>query len=188
MSSLVNISYWKWDTALPKEFCHAALEQLDWNTSEIGSVSTKQGTFVNDPSYRINDNIWQHFMQPLGCIARRYTDEANHASEWEYALEGQEHTQICRYKGENTGHYDWHTDSYPPKNGIQRKLTCVILLNDPSEFEGGILQLKDMEDDVLLKQQGSIVVFPSFIEHRVTPVTKGVRYTAVSWAYGPSFR
>jgi PKHD-type hydroxylase len=62
------------------------------------------------------------------------------------------------------------------------------LLNDPSEFEGGILQLKGMEDQNVLDKQGSIIVFPSFIEHKVTPVTKGVRYSAVTWASGPSFR
>jgi PKHD-type hydroxylase len=45
-----------------------------------------------------------------------------------------------------------------------------------------------MEDRNVLSKQGSIVVFPSFIEHKVTPVTKGVRYTAVTWANGPSFR
>ena len=109
-------------------------------------------------------------------------------SEWGFILNGQEETQIGRYKSSDEGFYDWHMDSYPPKNNIQRKLSCVILLNDPSEFEGGVLQFRGMEDEVILKGQGDIVVFPSFIEHRVTPVTKGVRYSAVTWAGGPSFR
>jgi PKHD-type hydroxylase len=52
-------------------------------------------------------------------------------------------------------------DSFPPQNGIQRKLSCVILLNDPSEFEGGILQFKGMEDQNVLDKQGSIIVFPT---------------------------
>ena len=188
MSELVNITYWKWDDALTKEFCQSTLEQLHWGTAADGTIGDGAGNDVIDLSYRVTDVIWQHFMQPLGCIARRYTDEANRSSGWNYIVDGQEDTQVGRYKSENTGHYDWHMDSSPPQNGVQRKLTCVILLNDPSEFEGGILQFKGMEDDVALKQQGSIVVFPSFIEHRVTPVTKGVRYTAVTWAYGPAFR
>ena len=95
---------------------------------------------------------------------------------------------LFRSKSVDNGFYDWHMDSYPPKNGIQRKLTCVILLNDSTDYEGGELQIKNLEDRILLKNQGSVIVFPSFIDHRVTPVTKGVRYTAVTWALGPSFR
>jgi PKHD-type hydroxylase len=113
---------------------------------------------------------------------------ANQSAEWGYSLSSQENTQLGRYKSTDEGYYDWHIDATPPENGIQRKLSISILLNDPSEFEGGILQFKGVEDQNVLAKQGSIIVFPSFIEHKVTPVTKGVRYSAVTWASGPSFR
>jgi PKHD-type hydroxylase len=100
----------------------------------------------------------------------------------------QENTQISRYKSDNKGHYAKHIDTDHPKDGVQRKLSISILLNDPSEFEGGELQFTDVADCKVLTKQGSIVVFPSFIEHVVTPVTKGVRYSAVTWASGPAFR
>jgi predicted 2-oxoglutarate/Fe(II)-dependent dioxygenase YbiX len=79
-------------------------------------------------------------------------------------------------------------DSFSPKNGEQRKLSCVILLNDSTEFEGGCLRIKEVESNNLLVKKGSIIVFPSFLEHTVTPVAKGVRYTAVTWASGPAFK
>ena len=186
MSNLVNYTYWKWDAVLSKEFCHSALEQIDWATAETASIVNEKS--VVDAKIRRTDVVWQESMQPLGCIAKCYIETANQYAEWGYSLGSQEKTQLGRYKSTDEGYYDWHMDAMPPQNGIQRKLSCVILLNDPSEFEGGILQFKGMEDQNVLDQRGSVIVFPSFIEHKVTPVTKGVRYTAVTWASGPSFR
>jgi PKHD-type hydroxylase len=187
MNDLVNYTYWAWEGALSKEFCRSALEQVDWatsNTAVIGQLETP----VIDPKVRRTDIIWQDFMQPLGCIARAYIDIANQSAGWGYLLNSQEQTQIGRYKSVDEGYYDWHMDAGPPKDGVQRKLSISILLSDPSEFEGGELQFKGIEDRKILTKQGSIVVFPSFIEHRVTPVTKGVRYSAVTWASGPAFK
>jgi len=60
------------------------------------------------------------------------------------------------------------------------------LLND--EFIGGGLEINGKFKESVLKSKGDIVVFPSFLSHRVVPVELGTRYTAVSWAYGPAFR
>ena len=187
MSSLVHNMYWLWEGALSKEFCHSALEQVDWATAIQANIGNTDSTVV-DLKTRRTDIIWQDLMQPLGCIARTYIDFANQSAGWGYSLSSQEPTQIGRYKSTDEGHYDWHMDSHAPKDGVQRKLSISILLSDPSEFEGGELQFKGIEDRKILTKQGSIVVFPSFIEHKVTPVTKGVRYSAVTWVSGPSFR
>jgi PKHD-type hydroxylase len=186
MNELVNYTYWLWEGALSKEFCRAALAEVDWATSEQASIN--QDNPVIDPEKRRTDVIWQDPLQPLGCIARAYIDIANQAAGWGYALTSQENTQIGRYKSADEGHYDWHMDAAAPQNGVQRKLSISILLSDPSEFEGGELQFKGMEDQKVLTKQGSIVVFPSFIEHKVTPITKGVRYSAVTWVSGPAFK
>lgn len=185
MSTLVQYAYWKWDAVLSKEFCLSALEQIDWATAKDATLTENK---IVNANIRRTDIIWQEAAQPLGCVAKCYIEMANQSAGWGYSLGSQEDTQIGRYKSTDEGYYDWHMDAGPPQNGIQRKLSISILLNDPSEFEGGILQFKDMEDRNVLDKQGTIVVFPSFIEHRVTPVTKGVRYTAVTWASGPSFR
>ncbi len=187
MSALVNYTYWKWDAVLSKEFCRSALEQIDWATAETAKIKVGNDA-VSNPKERRTDIIWQDFNQPLGCIAKCYMEMANQSAEWGYSLSGQENTQLSRYKSTDEGHYDWHMDADAPQNGIQRKLSISILLSDPSDFEGGELQFKGMEDQKILTKQGSIVVFPSFIEHKVTPVTKGVRYSAVTWVSGPSFR
>lgn len=186
MSGLVNYTYWKWDSILSPDFCRSALAAIDWATAEPAGVNNIP--LPADPTIRVTDVMFQDPMQPIGCIARTYMEVANQAAGWNFALSGQEDTQFARYKSSNLGHYDWHMDAAMPKNGVQRKLSCVILLSDPTEFEGGVLQFKGLEDEILLCKQGSIIVFPSFVEHKVTPVTKGVRHTAVAWANGPSFR
>jgi PKHD-type hydroxylase len=61
-------------------------------------------------------------------------------------------------------------------------------MNDPSEFEGGLLQLRMYQEFTPELKMGSIIAFPSFLEHGVTPVTKGVRYTATMWLSGPRFK
>jgi PKHD-type hydroxylase len=185
VSGLVQNTYWHWEGALSKEFCDSALAQVDWATAEQATLSSEKSI---DLAVRRTDVIWQDFMQPLGCIARAYIDIANQSAGWNYLLTSQEKTQLGRYKSSDNGYYDWHMDAGIPRDGIQRKLSISILLSDPSDFEGGELQFKNLEDYKVLTKRGSIIVFPSFIEHRVTPVTKGVRYSAVTWASGPAFR
>lgn len=86
------------------------------------------------------------------------------------------------------GHYDWHTDSLGDNVDLQRKLSMSILLSDPSEYEGGELQLMMGKNPTLCEQEKGIgIIFPSFRLHRVTPVTRGVRKSLVLWASGPSF-
>jgi len=97
-----------------------------------------------------------------------------------------EPAQISEYsKGQ---FYHWHTDSTidmdtePPV----RKLSMTLLLNDPSEFEGGNLEIagKNMSH----MKQGHAAIFASFLQHRVTPVTKGVRKSLVVWFNGEPFK
>lgn len=115
---------------------------------------------------------------------------ANVEAEWLFNLASLESIQIAQY--ESTAFYDWHVDTFPAQeNGMQRKLTISIQLSSPDDYLGGdfILGEKHGTNNVLLpKKQGSIMVFPSFIPHTVTPVTKGERFSAVGWMNGLAFR
>tara|TARA_R100000541_G_scaffold25015_2_gene34635 strand:+ start:1426 stop:2022 length:597 start_codon:yes stop_codon:yes gene_type:complete len=87
------------------------------------------------------------------------------------------------------GFYDWHIDCdtnmahEPPV----RKISMTLLLNDPSEFEGGNLELMAPGKTTVLKQ-GQAICFASFLNHRVQPVTRGVRQSLVVWFGGKPFR
>lgn len=95
-----------------------------------------------------------------------------------------ERLQYTVYTEEEQGHYDWHIDAMKP---LKRKLSAVVQLSDPSEYEGGELQIQNGGIHVVEKKKGTCVVFPSWMSHRVTPVTKGVRRSLVVWIEGPPF-
>jgi PKHD-type hydroxylase len=178
---MLNHAYWMYESVLDKDFCDYVINSIKWEEANI-ALTSKSDTPT--PNNRITNIIWEPNNKPIGCVLQFYVSHANYAAGWNYDVQSFEAIQMSQYK--DKGHYDWHMDSFSPINGIQRKLSCSILLNDPSEFEGGDLELKD-SDPVNLKR-GSIIVFPSFLQHRVTSVTSGTRYSAVSWASGPAFK
>ena len=96
--------------------------------------------------------------------------------------------QYTEYDESYKGHYDWHLDTGNDTN-TTRKLSVVIQLSDPSEYDGGELQVHNGESPYRIcnKEKGSMIMFPSFLRHRVTPVTKGTRRSLVLWVSGPPF-
>lgn len=103
--------------------------------------------------------------------------------------------QFTCYSSVDSGFYDWHMDTFlllTESQGtrmMDRKLSMVLQLSNPDDYEGGDLEIDGTpipKDE--LRKQGAMVVFPSFLRHRVTPVTRGVRYSLVLWAEGPFWR
>ena len=96
------------------------------------------------------------------------------------------------YHGLTGGNYNWHRDEKFDGMGPHRKLSLVIQLTDPSEYEGGGFEfdgdVHDRPDPSLLKSKGTIIVFPSYIKHRAAPVTKGRRESLAAWVEGPGFK
>jgi PKHD-type hydroxylase len=100
-----------------------------------------------------------------------------------------ESAQIARYGAEGAGHFDWHSDIGAGALASRRKLTIVVQLSDPAEYSGGQLELQpDSNVQMAAMAQGTATIFPSFVLHRVTPVTEGVRWSLTLWAHGPAFR
>ena len=113
---------------------------------------------------------------------------ANEQAGWKYNIVAAQGCQITRYTKD--GFYSWHKDGMGSHNELQndgttRKLSMSIILN--SEFEGGDFELRDLDVRVPRLNEGSVIMFPSFIHHRVAPVTRGIRYSLVTWFVGPPF-
>jgi len=92
--------------------------------------------------------------------------------------------QLLHYESKDLGFYDWHTDT---GNGeaATRKISVVIPLSSPSDYEGGALMINNMGNIIKAEQErGSISLFPSYIPHKVEPVTGGHRWSLVSWIHG----
>jgi PKHD-type hydroxylase len=85
------------------------------------------------------------------------------------------------------GKYGRHIDSSP--GTLIRKLSFTLQLSDPKDYQGGelCLYLGD-KGEVMKKEQGHVAVFPSYVLHEVKPVTKGTRYSLVSWITGKPFK
>jgi PKHD-type hydroxylase len=106
---------------------------------------------------------------------------------WNFDIWGyQDGFQYTVYYGDG-GHYDWHADLGP---GISnRKISCVLQLSDPGEYEGGDLQMNPGGNILTVpKGLGTLCFFPSFLLHRVTPLNGGVRKSLVNWFCGANFR
>lgn len=127
-------------------------------------------------------HIWDKIIFAIAEINRTY---------FHYELTGcYEPAQLSLYLGSEEGHYNWHIDDSENTNEVPRKLSMSLLLGDPSEFTGGELQIKIANDEPvnLPQAKGRAWFFPSYMLHRVTPVTKGVRRSLVLWVGGPPFK
>jgi len=95
--------------------------------------------------------------------------------------------QILRYDAEEEGFFVWHADTGP--DDMTRKMSVVVLLSDPGDYEGGKLEINQGGELCEIVQiPGKPIVFPSWLIHQVTPVTAGRRYSLVAWIRGPSWR
>ena len=100
-----------------------------------------------------------------------------------------ENLQFTYYNSEEQGCYKAHVDPNCWSLPHNRKLSIVVQLSSPEEYEGGELKLYNSHEAITIKKEkGLVVSFPSYTLHEVTPVTKGERYSLVAWVHGPSFR
>jgi PKHD-type hydroxylase len=167
----------------------AYCDSLPVNKGTIGSVDTKEDI----SEIRESKVAWiglnaesQWIYDRLAYIARQLNGQF-----YKFDLYGfSEDLQYTVYESSTNGHYSWHTDSgVSGTSSPPRKFSLVLQLSDPEEYEGGDLELYTMSTPTkVLKQKGLVVGFPSYVLHRVTPVTSGIRRTIVVWVCGPAFK
>jgi len=164
-------------------FKNQALVKASVGDEDHGGVdeTVRRSSIFWIPKVKRYDWIYKRILDLIG----KSNDEFFHFDLNEIA----ETLQFTKYgPGEK---YDWHVDG----GGIQlqglRKLSLVIQLSDPCDYEGGELQIGTSTDDkieVADKNKGCTIIFPSYMRHRATEVTKGTRYSLVLWVSGPPFR
>ena len=168
-------------------------------TTDEERKTGRKGDYKPDPKLRISDVAWCN-EQWLYDTIWPFMDRANDEAGWRYQIKAAESCQITRYK--KGGFYSFHRDGYGdhlsaynnPTNafmhGHVRKLSMSVMLND--NFDGGAFEFASYTKEKctvtpIKASAGSVIVFPSGMEHRVAPVTKGIRYSVVCWFVGPPF-
>jgi PKHD-type hydroxylase len=185
-----GLEYWYWPKEVSHEDCQRLINLSKDNWDEAGVDGPEGKTISND---RKSDVVFVNDQWVYDLIWP-FMEVTNENAGWKYDIVAAENCQVTRYtKG---GFYSWHADSFgshkdvntDPDNkllfGNTRKLSMSILLND--DYEGGNFEFEDEEGECL-EGEGTIIVFPSFRRHQVTPVTKGTRYSLVVWFVGPPF-
>jgi PKHD-type hydroxylase len=104
-----------------------------------------------------------------------------------------DYIQLAEYTAEERGEYKKHHDVFWMNKDAHyhRKLTCVVQLTDPNEYEGGDFELFDVSENPnkeAIRERGTAIFIPSFILHAATPVTKGKRHSLAVWFDGPKWR
>ena len=166
------------------------LQKQPLNKKEIKNLKKKRDSSI----VWMNDRWIYKEIQP-------YIHQANQSAGWNFNWDYSESCQFTKYKPGQ--YYDWHCDSwdgvYKEKGSTQgkiRKLSVTVSLSDKKDYSGGELefQFRNLDNPKVSRvceeilPKGSLVVFPSFVWHRVKPVTKGVRYSLVVWNLGYPFK
>jgi len=147
----------------------------NWRKSKIRFIQS------NDPEFQfLFDDIWK-----MGIQANR---------EWfNFHITNLSYIQLAEYDSSYQGEYKKHHDVFwINKDNYHRKLTCVIQLSDPNDYEGGDFEMFDLTSGQYpnkedLRQQGTAIFIPSFTPHQAHPVTKGTRYSIAVWFEGPKW-
>ena len=213
----MNISnyYWYFKSAVPPRICD---EIIRHGLSQAETMARTGGYGDNNKELtkqeikdikrkRNSDLVWLNDKWIFKEL-HPYVHLANKNAGWNFQWDVSESCQFTKYKLNQ--YYDWHCDSWDKPyenpnnnqmNGKIRKLSMTCQLTDGSEYEGGELEFDFRNYDPHMRDEskhriqckeilpkGSIIVFPSFVWHRVKPVTKGVRYSLVMWTLGENWK
>ena len=200
-------TYYYFKSALSNILCDKIVKEGMSNNKKIAGIGSidprtkhevEEVKTIRDSNISWISDVW------LKVLLEPYIQKANHMAGWNFDLVDSEDCQFTIY---NQGqYYGWHTDTdgnlYYGKgnewNNLMRKLSVTVSLSDPEDYEGGVLEFDlrntgqiNTSEIIKCKEilpRGSIVVFPSYTWHRVSPVTKGTRLSLVQWNLGPGFK
>jgi len=205
----LNNYYYYFKKAIPERICDEIIKYGNQQREELAVIGgfTKNTNLTKEEEKILkktrDSNVAWLSDQWIYNEITPYINQANKDSGWNFQWDTSEMCQFTKYRLNQ--YYHWHCDSFHSpyntpndlvKHGRIRKLSVTVSLSNPKEYKGGELQFdfyneKRKKNIVTCKEileKGSLVVFPSFVWHRVKPVTKGTRYSLVIWNLGSQFR
>ena len=182
-----------WEAFFSPEEIQKLLALPEWDSKTSAVVGADSGHNIINTSLRRSDIVWLNSSPETEWIWEKIVVAVSEVNRHFFHLDltgCYEPMQLSEYKGDNTGCYGWHIDTDVDSRIPPRKLSMSLLLSDPSDYEGGDLQVKTINDEpkTLEAKQGRAWFFPSYTLHQVTPVTSGTRRSIVLWVGGPAFK
>tara|TARA_R100000742_G_C4279628_1_gene104824 strand:- start:2977 stop:3528 length:552 start_codon:yes stop_codon:yes gene_type:complete len=176
-----------WKRAFTKEECHDIIERgqkLEVEEADLGAHGDNKNKEYRRSEVRwMNEDLFEDIFDKMW----KMTIKAN--TQWfGFHIDELRYMQFTEYHESYKGEYKKHHDVFwtEPKH---RKLSVVLQLTDPDTYEGGDLHLTVQgERPAFYKDQGTVIWFPSWTPHWVTPVTKGIRNSVVCWFEGPHWK
>ena len=187
MKSAINCPYYYYSGAVSEGVCNLIIEEglkLTALAASLDQGATKDDKMRKGLISFFPENTW------IEKLVIDYVASASKEANWNYVITGKEQLQFANYKKE--AFYNWHRDCNITSD-LYRKLSVTVQLSDSEDYEGGELQFKNYWGNMALVnpkdmlKRGTVIVFPSSILHRVTPITRGTRYSLVQWYNGPDF-
>lgn len=144
----------------------------------------------NTDKFRKSNIKWLPFESKWDWVIDKIMSQVVEANDtiWKFDLNSViDNIQYTEYEG-NGGHYDWHLD-IGPGSISHRKISIVVQLSDPEEYVGGDLEIMvGSEHTKIPRGKGNVVIFPSFLLHRVVPLVSGNRKSLVLWVGGGHYK
>lgn len=174
---------------VPSMFTEEELERFVQLADEHAQAATISGS-VQDNEIRRSSVVWlrrgegyQWVHDRLGTIVQQLNQSTFH-----FDISGFDGgIQLARYDQSDEGFYTWHMDAGEKNNG--RKISISVQISGSEDYEGGNLELFYKSRPYIAdRTRGAVVAFPSWVMHRVTPVTRGTRYSLVGWVAGPRWQ
>jgi PKHD-type hydroxylase len=166
-------------------------KELEWINNLQELYPFQEATIIGENNNIRKSNIkWLHNNERSFWVYEKICKLAIEANNemWKFNLHSVIDAIQYTVYYEGGGHYDWHIDIGPGSIN-DRKISCSIQLSDPNKYEGGDFEIWAGGDfQKVERKQGCAILFPSFLMHRVTPITKGTRKSLVLWMGGSSYK
>ena len=179
------------NNSLTKEDIDKFINSLDGKVLEDGLVGNRSMEHSIKQNIRMCKVYWVPKNSEYMWLYKKIIDKAIDINRkfWDFDLVGADiPIQYVEYDYNYKGHYDWHLD-IGNTNNSKRKLSISIQLSSELDYEGGnLLFFNNNRQSRACRKMGSMILFPSYILHKVEPVTKGKRRALILWLTGPPFR
>lgn len=171
-------------SGISNAFCDNIIKEYSKDEVDKLPPMIGQGTGAIDLDVRNVQRLILPMNQGIGATLTSIGLNLNH-EKWQYNITHSNQTEFLMY--DINGVYQAHVDTFHQLGNETRKLTVLGILND--DFEGGKFYIQAGPKKIYPPQEkGDVIVFPSFMLHGVEPVTKGKRFSVVTWIVGPYFK